>query len=179
MTNEELKSLIIEVPDFPKPGVQFKDLSCIFRDHLYETAFKLCSLFRQLDFEYIAGIESRGFIIASAMATQMSKKFLAIRKEGKLPSPKLVAEYEYEYGKGQLEMQMFDNMHKTFLHTRDRILLIDDVLATGGTLEAAANLTVIAGYQLVGVGAIVDLSYLNKFDYHGLKCKSLIQYEQA
>jgi adenine phosphoribosyltransferase len=165
----DLKRLITETPDFPRPGILFRDMSPLLRNHLAATISAVEALFADdewHDIDALAGIESRGFILASALAVRRGKGFVPIRKQGKLPPPVVELEYELEYGRSTLEM-----------HTgRGRVVLIDDVLATGGTLRAAADLSQLAGYQVCGIGVLIDLRLASDFSWGRHRARSAIQY---
>jgi len=142
---QELRSLVAEIPDFPKPGILFRDISPLLRSRFGATIAALDELFTEdewAEIDVVAGIESRGFILASALAGRRDKGFVLIRKQGKLPPPVVDVAYDLEYGAGVLEMQT----------GRGRLLLIDDVLATGGTMGASVTLSRQAGYTLCGLG---------------------------
>lgn len=146
----DLKRHVVDVPDFPRPGILFRDITPLLRAHFGPT---VDALERQLDAEdwrridAVAGIESRGFILAAALAARRGKGFVPIRKQGKLPPPVVDMRYELEYGSGILEMQRGGG----------RLLLVDDVLATGGTMRAAAELCGNAGYEVGALLALIDL----------------------
>jgi adenine phosphoribosyltransferase len=172
MRAEYLKNYISEIDNFPTPGVKFKDLSPLFLYKLDEVATLLSCLFVRKNFDFIAGIDARGFIIAAAMAIRAEKHFLTIRKKGKLPPPYAEVEYSSEYGTSTLVMTQIPASVFT-----GKVLIVDDVLATGGTLKAAADLCNKAGYSVAGFAAVADLQYLNQFEWNGMKCESLVQYE--
>lgn len=120
------------------------------------------------EIDAFAGVESRGFIWAAAMAAQTQKGFVAVRKAGKLPPPTFRESYKLEYGEATLELPP----------GTQRVVLVDDVLATGGTLQASLNLCAKAGYTVKDILVLIDLSSLNQFRFQGEKVKSLIQYEK-
>jgi adenine phosphoribosyltransferase len=160
-----LKQKVLEIPDFPKPGILFRDISPLLREHFAETIAALDALFDDAHWQHIdavAGIESRGFILASALAARRGKGFVPVRKQGKLPPPVVDVAYDLEYGTGVLEMQSGTG----------RLLVIDDVLATGGTLRAAADLCVLAGYGVAGLGVLIDLELVTGFTWgqHRARC---------
>src|SRR6202049_2270390 len=137
----ELRQAIADVADFPRPGILFRDISPLLRDHFDATVQAMDALLTDEEWSEIdalAGIESRGFILGAALAIRRGKGFVLVRKQGKLPPPVVDVSYDLEYGSGVLEMQRGNG----------RLLLVDDVLATGGTLTAAAELCERAGYQL-------------------------------
>jgi adenine phosphoribosyltransferase len=146
----DLKRHVVDVPNFPRPGILFRDITPLLRMH-FDAAID--ALERLVDAESwgridaVAGIESRGFILAAALATRRGKGFVPIRKQGKLPPPVVDMEYTLEYGTGILEMQRGSG----------QLLLVDDVLATGGTMRAAAELCGLAGYEIGALLALIDL----------------------
>lgn len=164
-----LEKYIIDVKDFPKKGVIFKDLSPLLKKNLKETISAFEKIFDKkiLDkVEYIAGIDSRGFIFGSALAHHLGKGFIMIRKAGKLPPPTICEKYSLEYGDAQIEISPGNG----------NVIIVDDVLATGGTLTASANLCKKAGYNVLDIAVLLDLKFSNNFSWHGIKPKSLIQY---
>jgi adenine phosphoribosyltransferase len=146
----DLKRHIVDVPNFPRPGILFRDITPLLRMH-FQAAID--ALERLVDAESwsridaVAGVESRGFILAAALAARRGKGFVPIRKQGKLPPPVVDMEYTLEYGTGILEMQRGSG----------QLLLVDDVLATGGTMRAAAELCGLAGYEVGALLALIDL----------------------
>ncbi|OWY65627.1 adenine phosphoribosyltransferase [cyanobacterium TDX16] len=154
----DLKSLIRDIPDFPKPGILFRDITTLLRDaaglrHAIDSlADKLDGA--GLNAEYIVGIESRGFIIGAALAYKLGIGFIPVRKPGKLPSLVHSVEYELEYGMDKLEV------HQDALQPGSRVLIVDDLIATGGTASATAKLVQQIGCELVGFGFIVELQDL-------------------
>lgn len=148
-----LREKIRTVPHFPKKGVMFRDVTTLLKDPL---GFKLCvedmhNAFRNERIDAVVGIESRGFIIGGALAHLLGVGFVPVRKEGKLPAEKECQEYELEYGKGALEM------HKDGIAENQRVLIVDDLIATGGTALAAARLVEKRGGKVVCFSFIVDL----------------------
>ena len=165
----DLKRHVIEVPDFPRPGILFRDISPLLRRHLHATLDALEALVTPAEWEgvdVLGGIESRGFILGAALAERRDKGFVPIRKQGKLPPPVVDVPYQLEYGTGVLEMQRGGG----------RLLIIDDVLATGGTLRAAAELSRRAGYDVHGLLVLIDLGLVTDFRWGKLHARSVIQY---
>lgn len=168
MTNLDPKflALIRDVPDYPKPGVMFKDISPLLGSPLFpELIQELADLIRDTECDAIAGIEARGFILGAAVAHEINVGFVPVRKKGKLPPPVHAHSYKLEYGEDTVEVKA----------GHGRVVIIDDVLATGGTLGAAAEVLTKAGYTVVDVAVLMDLKFLNKFSWNSLKAKSLIQ----
>jgi len=157
MGTDLLRSLIRDVPDFPKPGIMFKDITPLLRDPkgLDASVMLLAEPFRDQGVTRVAGIESRGFIFGSCVARILGAGFVPIRKPGKLPWTKRSHEYELEYGKDKIEI------HDDALAPGDRVLIIDDVLATGGTLAAAVALVREFDAHLVGAATVIELSFLD------------------
>jgi adenine phosphoribosyltransferase len=165
----ELKQAIADVPDFPRPGILFRDISPLLRDHFDTTIRALDALLTDAEWSEIdalAGIESRGFILGAALANRRGKGFVLIRKQGKLPPPVVDVAYDLEYGSGVLEMQ----------RGQGRLMLIDDVLATGGTMTAAADLCQRAGYQVQAVVALMDLNIVVNYSWQSLRVRAVINY---
>ncbi len=154
MNLQELESKIENVANFPKPGVNFKDISPLLRYHFNETIDHLCQLFPHNDYDAIAGIESRGFIIASALAYKNNKGLILVRKKGKLPPQVLSQHYQLEYGSDTLEIKSPQNAA--------RVLIADDIIATGGTLGATIDLCEKAGLTPMGAVGVMSLSFLLK-----------------
>jgi adenine phosphoribosyltransferase len=152
----DLYALIREVPDFPQAGVNFKDLTPLLAhgEALSVATQALCGPFKTAEITAVVGIEARGFIFGSLVASALNTGFVPIRKAGKLPAATFSEDYSLEYGQDQL------HIHRDALGVHDRVLLIDDVLATGGT--AAASLRVIAqtGAQIIGCGFVINLTFL-------------------
>jgi adenine phosphoribosyltransferase len=157
MGTDLLRSLIRDVPDFPKPGIMFKDITPLLRDPkgLDASVMLLADPFLDQGVTRVAGIESRGFIFGSCVARILGAGFVPIRKPGKLPWTKRSHEYELEYGKDKIEI------HDDALAPGDRVLIIDDVLATGGTLAAAVALVREFDAHLVGAATVIELSFLD------------------
>jgi adenine phosphoribosyltransferase len=170
---DELRGLIRDVPDFPKPGIVFKDITPLLRDPrgLDSSVDLLAQPFRDQQITIVAGIESRGFIFGSCVARILGAGFVPIRKPGKLPWTKRSHEYALEYGTDTLEI------HDDALTSSDRVLIVDDVLATGGTLAAAAALVRALGATLVGAALVIELSFLEGRRKVGdVEVHTLVQY---
>lgn len=155
--SEILKKAVREVNDFPEPGISFKDLTPILQDDkLYKMSLRLMmSKISNLEFNKVAGVEARGFMIGGYIAAKRDAGFIPIRKAGKLPAETYSESYALEYGKDNLEM------HTDAVKPGDKVLIHDDVLATGGTLEATIKLVRKAGAEVVGVCLLCELSFLN------------------
>jgi adenine phosphoribosyltransferase len=160
---------VTDVPDFPKPGILFRDITPLLRSHFSEAVAALEALWSEAEWaatDAVAGVESRGFILAAALAERRGKGFVPIRKKGKLPPPVVDVSYDLEYGSGVLEMQTGSG----------GLLLIDDVLATGGTLAASVVLSRQAGYALRGVGVLLDIGIAPGFRCGDLEPRTVLQY---
>ena len=156
MTLQELQSYVRDVPDFPKPGINFKDITPLLRapEALRTACALLGEPFGDQRVTHVAAIESRGFIFGSIVAQNLGAGFVPIRKPGKLPWTKRRHEYTLEYGSDALEI------HDDALTADDRVLVIDDVLATGGTAAAAAHLVAGFGSTIVGIATVIELEFL-------------------
>jgi adenine phosphoribosyltransferase len=152
----ELKSTIREVPDFPKPGINFYDVSTLFRDaEAFKTAVSvMVERYRGERIDALAGIEARGFILASAMAYELGLGLILLRKPGKLPHDTEGESYSLEYGEGRLEI------HRDAVAEGQRVIVIDDLLATGGSAAAAGRLLDRLGARVEGYGFMVELKAL-------------------
>jgi adenine phosphoribosyltransferase len=170
----ELKSLIRDVPDFPKKGIVFKDITTLLKsaEGLSKTADELYNYAKDKKITKIVGIESRGFILGGILALKLNAGFIPVRKPGKLPAETISESYALEYGIDTIQI------HKDAIQPGDMILLHDDLLATGGTMEAACKLIEKLGGIVVQISFIVELTFLNgreklkKYDV-----KSLLQYD--
>jgi adenine phosphoribosyltransferase len=169
----QLKQLIREVPDFPKPGITFYDITTLLKDKqgFAETIEALQAHYRQATVDVVVGIEARGYFFAPAMAHALRAGFVPVRKPKKLPHVVRSIEYQLEYGTDQLEM------HADAIEPGQSVLIIDDVLATGGTASAVARLVEQVGGRVVGLGFVIELTFLKgrrKLD--GYDVFSLLQY---
>ncbi len=157
MSYESLKSSIRDIPDYPKPGIVFKDITTLLKD---KNAFALAQQallerFRPMSPDLIAAVEARGFIFGGALAHTLGCGFIPMRKPGKLPWQTISESYALEYGTDSL------HMHNDAVLKGQRVVLIDDLLATGGTLGAAAKLIEQAGGVVSGIGVIIELAFLD------------------
>lgn len=160
---------VVDVPDFPQPGILFRDITPLLRSQFGAAIEALDGLFSEAEWraaEAVAGIESRGFILAAALAERRRKGFVPIRKKGKLPPPVVDREYALEYGSGVLEMQ----------RGRGALIVVDDVLATGGTLGASAALAADAGFHVAHLGVLIDLGIAGGFQWQGQPVRAVIRY---
>ncbi len=154
---EHLKALIRDVPDFPLPGILFRDVTPLLRDPagLKQVVDAFTDRYRGRGIQVVAGIESRGFLFGAPLALALGVGFVPIRKLGKLPAEKISREYALEYGTNALEM------HRDAVQPGERVLLIDDLLATGGTARAAAALIEELGGEIAEVAFVIELAFLN------------------
>ena len=170
----DLSRFIRDIPDWPKPGILFRDITPLLADPqaLRAAVDAMCAPYRDAGVAYVAAVEARGFIFGGALASRLGVGFVAARKPDKLPAQTLREEYSLEYGTSALEI------HRDTLRVGERILVVDDLLATGGTLAAAVKLVERAGAQVAGVGVVVELSYLDGFRrLRDHKVFSLVQYD--
>jgi adenine phosphoribosyltransferase len=153
---ERLRSLIRDVPDFPRPGIVFKDITLLLGDRIAFAAAVTALAAPYLDrgVEIVAGIEARGFILGGAVADRLGAGFALVRKEGRLPSERISQAYALEYGEAVVEM------HSDAIRPSQRVLIVDDLLATGGTASAAAALVDRLGGDIVGFAFLIELSAL-------------------
>lgn len=171
-----LKEKIRTIPNWPKPGIMFRDVTTLFKDangfnHLIDLLVERC---KNTKIDKVAGIEARGFIIGSALAHRLGIGFVPVRKKGKLPAETLQEEYEKEYGPDIIEI------HKDAVESGEKILLLDDLVATGGTALAACKLIKKAGGDVVECGFVVDLPELGgrkKIEDAGFKTFHLVEFE--
>ncbi|MBD3203125.1 adenine phosphoribosyltransferase [Candidatus Woesearchaeota archaeon] len=154
----DLKEKIRTIPDFPKPGIMFRDITTLIEDYdaFEETIKRLFTIAEKYDIDKIAGIESRGFIFGTPLALKLKKGFVLIRKKGKLPGKTISQEYDLEYGKDKIEI------HTNSIEEGDKVLLIDDLIATGGSMRAACELVEKAGGNVAAILFVVELP-----DLHG------------
>lgn len=157
---DQLKKLIREVPDFPKKGILFYDITTLLKDKtgLATLIDKLSEHYISQDIDLVLGMEARGFIFAPALAYRLNAGFIPVRKPGKLPAECAKYDYALEYGSNTLEI------HKDAIEKGQRVLIVDDLLATGGTAEATAKLAESLGAKIAGLGFVVELSFLKGRD---------------
>jgi adenine phosphoribosyltransferase len=156
MDRNGVNALVAEIPDYPLPGVVFKDVTPISGDPdaAHWVNNEIATKFANAGITHIVGVEARGFILGASLASHMHLGFIPIRKSGKLPRATYRAEYELEYGADSIEI------HQDALTKSDRVLIVDDVLATGGTACAAIDLIEECGAQVHGIAVLLDLSFL-------------------
>ncbi|HET9406422.1 MAG TPA: adenine phosphoribosyltransferase [Candidatus Sulfotelmatobacter sp.] len=175
LNSEQLKKLIREIPDWPKKGILFYDITTLLKD---KTGF--ATLIDQLSEHYlnkkidlVLGMEARGFIFGPALAYRLNAGFVPVRKPGKLPAETVKCEYALEYGTNTLEV------HKDAIRKGEHVLIVDDLLATGGTAQATAKLASQLGAQIAGLAFVVELDFLNGRDkLKGYDVMSLLHYDK-
>jgi len=170
---DDLKSLIREIPDFPKPGILFYDITTLLEDPLglRKTVDRFVWLFAGRRIDKVIGIESRGFMFGPILAYKLNVGFVPVRKKGKLPGETVSVSYDLEYGQDTLEM------HDDGIRKGDRVLIVDDLIATGGTAVATGELVESAGGGVAGFGFIIELTELKgRGKLEGYDVESLIRY---
>ncbi len=173
MELEQIKELIRDVPDFPQEGIVFKDITPVLADPMaFSTLIDLIVVhFGRGNVDKVVGIEARGFILASPVAYHFGAGFVPVRKQGKLPSETLAEEYALEYGTATLEI------HRDAVRAGERVLIVDDVLATGGTAKATASLVEQIGGKVCGIACLIELDFLHgREQIAGHELFSLIHY---
>ena len=171
----DLKKYIRSIPDYPKKGILFRDITTLIKD---KDAFKNCidqmaALLNKLDYDKISSIESRGFIFGSPLSYKLSKPNILLRKKDKLPAERHSVDFELEYGRSTLEI------HKDSINSNEKVIIVDDLVATGGTAEAAAKLVEKCGGKVSGFVFIInlfDLGGKKLLEKKGYKCFSLIDF---
>ena len=171
----DLKKYIRSIPDYPKKGILFRDITTLIKD---KDAFKECidqmsKILGKVNYDKIAGIESRGFIFSAPLSYNLSKPKLLMRKKNKLPADKYSEDFELEYGKATLEI------HKDSILAKEKIIIIDDLIATGGTAGAAAKLVEKSGGEVAGFIFVInlfDLGGKESLEKSGYKCHNLIEF---
>jgi adenine phosphoribosyltransferase len=171
-----IKSRIRTVPHYPKQGIQFRDITTLLKDPvgLRATVDELARRYRDVKIDKVAGIESRGFIVGAPLAYVLGKGFIPIRKKGKLPAETIGHDYELEYGTDRIEI------HTDAIQKGDRVLLVDDLIATGGTAEAACKLIEKMGGKVVECSFIIDLPDIGgraRLEKYGHKVFALCEFE--
>jgi adenine phosphoribosyltransferase len=175
LNNDQLKKLIREVPDFPKKGILFYDITTLLKDKagLATLVDRLAEHYLNQQIDLVLGMEARGFIFAPALAYRLNAGFVPVRKPGKLPAETVKFDYSLEYGTNSLEM------HKDAIRKGQRVLIVDDLLATGGTAEATAKLATSVGAEIAGLGFVVELDFLKGRDkLKNYDVMSLLHYDK-
>jgi adenine phosphoribosyltransferase len=169
----DIKAHIRGIPDFPKPGILFHDISTLLADAdaWQVTTGRLAKVIGPFQPDILAGIESRGFLVAAPMALKLGCGFVMVRKRGKLPGPTIKYEYALEYGTDTIEIQ------SDAIHPGQRVVVLDDLLATGGTLNAAAELIAKMGGKVVGAACIMELTALKGRERLKMPFASLVSYD--
>ena len=173
----DIKSKIRIVPDFPKKGIMFRDITTVLKDsHAFHWAIKkMASRCQKKEFDYIAGIESRGLIFGAALAFHLKKGFIPIRKKGKLPAKTISLDYQLEYGTDSLEI------HSDALKQDEKVILIDDLLATGGTILCATSLIKKAKGKIIDICFLIELSDLDggkRLEKEGFNYYSIVKFSE-
>ena len=175
LNSDQLKHLIREIPDFPRKGILFYDITTLLKDKVgFATLVdRLSEHYVAQNIDLVLGMEARGFIFAPALAYRLNAGFVPVRKVGKLPAATVKFDYALEYGTNSLEM------HKDAIQKGQRVLIVDDLLATGGTAEATARLATLLGAEIAGLGFVVELDFLNgREKLKGYDVMSLLHYEK-
>ena len=173
MSAEELRARIREIPDFPKPGILFYDITTLLKDGaaFRESIDLMLEPYRGEKIDIVVGMESRGFIFSAPMAYQLDAGLVPVRKLGKLPAETITVEYALEYGSNTLEI------HRDAINPGQRVLIIDDLLATGGTVQGTIELVERLKGEVVGLGFLVELDFLKGRDrLDGRRVSSVIKY---
>ncbi len=170
----ELKDYVTTIPDFPKPGIMFRDITTVVSsaEGLKMSIDQMVDQLKNIDFDLVAGSESRGFVFGTPVAYALGKGFVLVRKKGKLPRETISQEYDLEYGTATLEM------HKDAIKPGDRVVIVDDLIATGGTTEAMIKMIERLGGKVVKICFVMELAGLGGRDrLKGYDVTSLIRYE--
>lgn len=165
----DFKKYVEDYPNFPKEGILFRDINPLLRNYFSEVLLHMEKLFSEKEWnkvDSIAAIEARGFTLAAGLAGKLNKNIIQIRKAGKLPGKTEKISYGLEYGNDELEMH----------HGEENIIIIDDLLATGGTMKAAADLALKTGHKVSGIGVFINLKDLNNFKWNAILPRSVINY---
>jgi adenine phosphoribosyltransferase len=174
MNLAELRSKIRDIKDFPTEGILFRDITTLLKDPPAWASVidHLATRYKTVNVEVVVGVESRGFIFGGALAHQLGAGFVPVRKRGKLPAPTIEEEYELEYGRDVLAI------HEDAIHRGQRVLAVDDLLATGGTMSATLRLIERLGGQVLGAAFLIELAFLKgRQRLKGYTLESLIVYE--
>ncbi len=169
----DLKSTIRDVPDFPKEGIIFKDITTLLKDNnaLRQAVDELCGAYEDSEIDQVVCVESRGFIFGAPVAYHLGAGMVPVRKPGKLPAQTNQVTYELEYGTDTLEI------HQDAISEGDKVLIVDDLLATGGTTEATIKLVEKLGGKIVGIAFLIELTFLNGRDkLNGHPITSILKY---
>ena len=171
----DISKYIRSIPDYPKKGILFRDITALIKNKeaFKETIDRLSKLASKIKFDKLAAVESRGFVFASALSYNLSKSFILIRKKGKLPADTFSQDFILEYGKATIEV------HKDSINKNDKVVIIDDLIATGGTAEAAAKLVEKSGGEVAGFMFVInlyDLGGVKKLRDKGYEVFSLIEF---
>ena len=172
---DNLKDMIRTVPDFPKPGIQFYDITTLLKNPygLRTTIDRLVEFIDDPNIDVVVGMEARGFIFAPALAYRLKAGFVPVRKPRRLPAETESITYQLEYGTDTLEI------HKDAINKGDRVIIADDLLATGGTARAVVDLVERLGGVVVGLAFVVELAFLNgRKRFNGYKISSLLEYDE-
>ncbi len=173
LTAEDLRARIREIPDFPKPGILFYDITTLLKDRAaYRASIDLMiAPYRGVEVDLVVGMESRGFIFSAPMALELGAGLVPVRKLGKLPAETITVEYALEYGSNTLEI------HRDAIEPGQKVLIVDDLLATGGTVRGTIDLVERLQGEVVGLGFLVELDFLKGRDrLQGQRVESVIRY---
>lgn len=156
MKRDRLEDYVVTIPDFPEPGIMFRDITSLIQDPdgLKDSIDGLVESLRGLEFDAVLGLESRGFIFGTAIAYALGKGFIPVRKKGKLPRKTVSCKYALEYGEAEIEM------HEDAIRPGQKVVIVDDLIATGGTLEAACKLVELLGGEVVQISVVMELAGL-------------------
>ena len=174
--SKKLEEYVVTIPDFPEPGIMFRDITSVIQDPegLKLAVDGLADLVKDIDFDLVVGPESRGFIFGVPVAYLRGKGFIPVRKKGKLPRETVSEKYDLEYGQAEVEM------HKDAIKPGQKVVIIDDLIATGGTIEAAIRLVEQLGGEVVKVLFLVELTDFERSEkLNSYNIESLVQYEGA
>lgn len=174
MKREHLKDYVMTIPDFPEPGIMFRDITSLIQDPdgLRDSVDGLIRSISGVDCDVVLGLESRGFIFGTAIAYELRKGFIPVRKKGKLPRETVSVKYDLEYGEAELEI------HKDAIRPGEKVVIVDDLIATGGTLEAACKLVEKLGGTVEKISVVMELAGLKGRErLKKYELESLIRYE--